>query len=187
MKAGAGYIDKGATISKCGRYRYRLWREWRLGTRALWHVIDGKWGGPKSCVFAMLNPSTADGEEDDPTIRRCVGFAKRWGYDRLEVINLFAYRTANPKILLAAGHADNPVGVENQEHVQAAIKNADVIICAWGCHGSHLGQDETFLGWLPEDAKITCLGLTADGHPRHPLYLPSTAKPVLFTMPRIFA
>ncbi len=87
------YIRKGATLSACGRYRYRLWREWRLHPKpALWDmwtdaagqpIVDGageQLGEPKACIFIMLNPSTADGDQDDPTIRRCVGFAKAWGF-----------------------------------------------------------------------------------------------------------
>lgn len=188
------YIAKGAAISPCERYRYRLWREWR-GTASdenwLWlegedgnRAVDGAGydlGWPKTCVFVMLNPSTADGEQDDPTIRRCVAFAKRLKFDRLEVINLFAHRATDPKALLALGHDDDPVGVDNQRHVASACRDAGLIVCAWGAHGKHLGQDETMLGWLSdEDAPIVALGLTKDGHPRHPLYLRSDAPIIPF-------
>lgn len=188
------YIDAGATISTCGRYRYRLWREWRLHPRpAHWDmwtderglpVVDGnghQLGTPKSCVFVMLNPSTADGKSDDPTIRRCVGFAKSWGYDRLEVVNIFAYRATNPRDLLALNHADDPVGWRNEEYVRQVIARhrLGVIVCAWGAHGGHLGQDETMLGWIGSLPRFA-LGLTAGGHPRHPLYVPYRAPLVAF-------
>lgn len=108
-----GYCSSGAIISACGKYRYKLWREWRSGKTDQWEmwtddvgapVLDGagvQLGEPKSCVFAMLNPSTADAEMDDPTIRRCVAFAKAWGYDRMEVVNLFAWRATDPKEVLS--------------------------------------------------------------------------------------
>jgi hypothetical protein len=181
------YIESGAEISPCGKYRYRLWREWR-GTHnpSNWWWYDGydgegkRLGEPKSCLFIMLNPSTADGERDDPTIRRCVGFAKAWNFERLEVVNLFAYRATQPAELFALNSAtDDPVGRENSEVIEDAAQRAGMIICAWGAHGGYLGQDETVLGWL-ENAKPYALGLTAQGHPRHPLYLPSKAVPAPF-------
>lgn len=183
---GDPYISKGATISADDKYRYVLWREWR-GTHKHenWHwtgTKDGagaEYGWPKPCVFIMLNPSTADGEKDDPTIRRCVAFAKAWGYERLEVVNLFAFRATNPKALLALGHNDDPVGVKNQDHVSQATSEAGIIIAAWGSHGSHLGQDETVRGWIPYDKPVHVLGLTKDLQPRHPLYLRSDSKPML--------
>lgn len=188
------YIRKGATLSACGRYRYRLWREWRLHPKpALWDmwtdaagqpIVDGageQLGEPKACIFIMLNPSTADGDQDDPTIRRCVGFAKAWGFDRLEVINLFAHRATDPKSLLALTHDDDPVGWENQTHVSRALTESPLgrLVCAWGAHGGHLQQDETMLGWLGDVPRVA-LGLTAEGHPRHPLYVPYSATPLPF-------
>lgn len=145
-------------------------------------VLDGagaQIGDPKRCVFVMLNPSTADGNEDDPTIRRCVNFAKQWGFDRLEVVNLFAYRATDPKQMLAVSPDIDPVGFENQAAVREALDHAGLIVCAWGAHGGHLGQDETMLGWIEADnwcdAPVVALGLTKDGHPRHPLYLRADA------------
>lgn len=176
------YIEAGAEISADGRYRYLLWREWR-GThdRANWRWFGGtdgagaELGDPKACLFIMLNPSTADGEVDDPTIRRCVGFAKAWKFERLEVVNLFAYRATKPRELFEVTPAeDDPVGWQNQEHVTQAAVDAGRIVCAWGAHGGYLGQDETLRGWLP-DVPIWALGLTAAGKPRHPLYAPANS------------
>jgi hypothetical protein len=180
------YIDKGAVISVDQRYRYLLWREWR-GT----HNPDNwRWlgasdgvghplGEPRSCVFVMLNPSTADAAVDDATIRKCVGFAKLWSYERLEVVNLFAYRATDPKTILRLNHDDDPVGPYNQAYFDHIIDSAGIIICAWGTHGAHLGQDETTLGWLG-DRRAFALALTKNGHPSHPLYIPYTTKPVRF-------
>jgi hypothetical protein len=174
------YIDAGTTISPDGRYRYLLWREWR-GTHdpENWRwlgAVDGAGhplGEPKSCLFIMLNPSTADGSQDDPTIRRCVAFASAWRFERLEVVNLFAFRAASPHDLLALGDVDDPVGPDNLSHVFGAAARAGRIVCAWGSHGGHLNQSETVLGWL-DDANSRsrfALGVTATGQPRHPLYV----------------
>lgn len=192
----ADYTDAGAIISACGKYRYRLWREWR-GVGEQWDMwtegdgspaLDGAGqpiGEPLSCVFVMLNPSTADGEQDDPTIRRCVGFAKRLGFDRLDVVNLFAYRATKPAELLRLNHGDEPWGIDNERQIARALDLAGMVVCAWGAHGGHLGQDETVLGWLDShnhrDAPVMALGLTNEGFPRHPLYLPSDAQPVPYS------
>lgn len=174
------YLYKGAQISGCEQYRYLLWREWR-GSGQHWRSWGGKDGAgseleePKSCLFVMLNPSTADGEQDDPTIRRCVGFAKRLGYDRLEVVNLFALRATDPAVVLEMTGTRDPIGPRNQEVIANAAFDAGVIICAWGVHGKHIGQDETVKGWLG-DRELYALGLTKDGSPRHPLYVRADAE-----------
>ncbi len=175
------YTHKGAIISPCGRYRFSLWREWRgSSNRKNWRWFgakDGKGqelGEPLSCVFVMLNPSTADAEQDDPTIRRCVGFAKALKFDRLEVVNLYAYRATNPKDLFAAGDAAHHY--ENQRHVEIAARNSGIINCAWGAHGDSF-QAETVRGWM-HTKKHFALGFTKNGHPKHPLYLPNGTKPI---------
>lgn len=171
------YLASGADISADGRHRYLLWREWRTpNSGAHWRWFgarDGngaRLGEPKSCLFIMLNPSTADADLDDPTIRRCVGFAKRENYDRAEVVNLFAYRATDPRALLALNHDDDPVGERNHDVIERAAERAGLIVCGWGAHGGHLGQDETVRGWLI-DYKLYSLGCTKAGHPKHPLYL----------------
>ena len=128
-------------------------------------------GEPKPCVFVMLNPSMADGAIDDPTIRKCVGFARRWSYERLEVVNLFAYRATQPRDLLTLPPNVDPVGPDNSEHFDDLIERAGIIVCAWGAHGAHLGQDETAHGWLRDKPRYALL-LTKDGHPGHPLRVP---------------
>lgn len=199
----SGYLNSGAKISPCGKYRYRLWREWRLGNSTQWDMwteddgspaLDGagaQIGEPLSCVFVMLNPSTADGEQDDPTIRRCVAYAKAWGYDRMEVVNLFAWRATDPKELLAVSADDDPVGFDNQEAIENAVFHAGLVVCAWGVTGCHLGQDETTLGWIADAVEIiadegrkievTALKRTKEGFPAHPLYLPAHLKPLPYS------
>lgn len=195
------YVDSGADISGCLRYRYWLWREWRgAATDENWSwftdddgepVLDGKGvaiGEPKTCVFVMLNPSTADGSADDATIRKCVAFAKAWCFDRIDVLNLFAYRATDPAALLALNDEADPVGPANLEAFETVLLNQPVgrIVCAWGVHGSHLGQDQTALGWIAgiesrfRALSIFALGLTKDGQPKHPLYLPRNTPLVPF-------
>lgn len=179
------YTESGADISADGKFRYILWREWRgVAPHENWRWFGAKDGNgaelgePKSCLFIMLNPSTADADKDDPTIRRCVAFAKRFGFDRLEVVNLFAFRATDPKEILGMTGGGDPIGPRNQEVIEIAAGDAGLIICAWGTHGSHIGQDETVIGWL-DGKEAYVLGRSKEGHPRHPLYLKSDAPLML--------
>lgn len=144
----------GAIISECGRYRYMLKRVW---------------GDEPLLPFCMLNPSTADAEQDDPTIRRCIGFSKREGYGGIIVVNLYAFRATNPKDMQAAPF---PFGPDNHRHlteVAEAAKLYDVpIVCAWGANdrGETVKQIFRQVG-----VRTVCLGKTKDGSPRHPLYV----------------
>jgi hypothetical protein len=183
------YVNAGARLSGCGVYRYSLWREWR-GTHdpKNWRWWGGKDGAgadlgePKTCLFVMLNPSTADGEKDDATIRRCVGFAKAWKFERLEVVNLFAFRATKPRDVLAfQNQRGDIIGWENSTLVARAAREAGMIVCAWGANVNNLDpmrdHVETVRGWLG-DRPHYALGFTKDGHPRHPLYVPLDAQPV---------
>jgi hypothetical protein len=183
------YIAAGARISSCGIYRYSLWREWR-GTHHPnnWRWLGGKdgagaqFGEPKTCLFVMLNPSTADGEKDDATIRRCVGFAKAWKFERLEVVNLFAYRATKPRdVLKLQNERFDIIGWKNSELVAEASLDAGLIVCAWGSNVESFDPTrdhvETVRGWLGSKPQFA-LGFTKDGHPRHPLYAPASAMPV---------
>ena len=153
--------SSGAVLSPCGRYRYRLSRSW---------------GRRLPVVFIMLNPSTADAHEDDPTIRRCIGFARRWNCGGLIVVNLFAYRATSPKDLFAAA---DPVGLDNLKHVLQAVHDGGQFpICAWGAQDMKVIRClRQFMTPCPD---LMCLGTTKGGHPRHPLYLPKTAELQLF-------
>lgn len=174
------YIDCGAVVSS--RYRYELHREWRGSHNPdNWIWMHADQGVPKSCVFIMLNPSTADGEVDDPTIRKCVGFSRLWKYEKMVVVNLFAYRAVYPKELRIVG---DPVGPRNAHHVRAALETAGLVVCAWGGSGGLYRQDQTMMGWLDAvGVEPVCLGLTDAGKPRHPLYLPYSTKPIRFNPP----
>lgn len=105
----------GAVLSSCGRYRYRLGRQFGLGDR--------------NVVFVGVNPSTADATVDDPTVRKWIGFAKRWELDRIEVVNLFAYRATDVRALAEAA---DPVGPENDAYLRAALAGAELVVPCWG-------------------------------------------------------
>jgi hypothetical protein len=116
-------------------------------------------------LFVMLNPSTADALVDDPTIRRCIGFAQREGMGALEVVNVFAFKATDPKAMFGAGR--DIVGPDNREHARWAVAQASRVVVAWGAHP---------VGSSPIPAVIAhanrwCLGVTKDGSPRHPLYV----------------
>ncbi|MFE0207053.1 DUF1643 domain-containing protein [Streptomyces sp. NPDC058985] len=124
-------------------------------------------------VYVMLNPSTADALTDDPTIRRCRGFARREGAGGLVVVNLFALRSTDPRALTR--HPD-PVGPHNNAFIRQAVSGAHRVIAAWGAAGVQDGRGEAVTGLLrARGAAVYCLGWTATGQPRHPLYLPSAA------------
>lgn len=132
---------------------------------------------PNYVMFIGLNPSTADEKEDDNTIRRCIDYAKQWGYGALCMANLFAFKATKPKDMKAATH---PVGLENDKWLVRCSKEADIIIAAWGADGGYLGRDEEVLKIIKG---VMCLGITKEGKPRHPLFLKKTAKPETYYFP----
>jgi len=153
----------GATYSPCGLYRYRLWRDWSGGGTLLW---------------VMLNPSTADHlGNNDPTIERCERRARAWGYGRVEIVNLFALKATDPKLLRAAS---DPVGPRNDRAILKASGAADLILCAWGVHGRLGGRAASVLKLL-EGRTLSCLGVNRSGEPAHPLYLPYARMPVPYS------
>lgn len=152
----------GASFDADKVYRYHLWR--RLGC-----------GGV--VTFVMLNPSTADADHDDPTIRRCMGFVRSWGYGHLNVVNLFAYRATSPADL---AKAVDPVGDGNDIVIDAFARSSNLMIAAWGCHGILQGRDKTVLELLRGIGPVHHLGLTRGGHPRHPLYIRADTQPILW-------
>ena len=162
MKMQADIVDHGATFSECRRYRYLLWRGWSTGRPAV--------------AFVGLNPSTADGEEDDPTIRKCVTFARAWGFGRVFVLNVFAWRATESLRLLGV---EDPVGRENDATIAATVRAAACVVMAWGRFPrlrSILGDRVVVVRrLLREHARDAGhLGLNGDGSPRHPLYLKGT-------------
>ena len=145
-----------ALFSPDHTYRYLLTRTWADGPTILW---------------LMLNPSTADEHVDDPTIRRCIAFSRAWGYGAMTAVNLFALRTPDPGPLRR--HQD-PIGPENDAHIAAAAARAGQIIAAWGAFPFAADQGRALDVLLSRS--LHCLGCTASGAPRHPLYAPSTAR-----------
>lgn len=150
-------MTKTAIISPCGRYRYNLTRQWQASCFSL--------------PFVMLNPSTADADLDDPTIRRCMAFARRDGYGGISVFNLFALRATDPAELRKTS---DPFGPENRKHLaELAIRAADFrvpIVCAWGT-GGWLADTALIHLLANSGAELLCLGTTQAGHPKHPLYI----------------
>lgn len=146
-------------FSPCRRFRYTLWREWI--------------GGEGYAMFIGLNPSTADEIRDDPTIRRCIAYAKSWGFSGYCMTNLFAFRATDPYVML---RHESPVGEENDSWILRCAERASVIVAAWGTHGSWRGRDVEVRTLLR--GRLSCLQLTKDGYPGHPLYLPKTLTPI---------
>lgn len=153
-------IRSHAAISPDGQYRYVLHRRWGVGPIA---------------TFIMLNPSTADGRTDDPTIRRCVGYARRFGCAALTVLNLYAYRATNPRRLRTVA---DPIGPLNDDHLtrdaRIAASAGLPLVAAWGAHADPARVAAVLA--LPGMGALQALGVTKQGAPRHPLYLPADAQ-----------
>lgn len=131
-------------------------------------------------MFVGLNPSTADETTDDPTLRRCIGFARDWGFGQLCMTNLFAWRETDPDRLPRPG----AVGPLNDRHLLRCASRAGEIVAAWGAHPAGNGRAAEVLRLLDGAGKsLSCLGRTRDGSPRHPLYLRKTAARELFRVP----
>ena len=145
-------MRRSANFSRCRQYRYALWRYWR--DDAPFVLIIG------------LNPSTADQHKDDPTIRRCIGFARDWGFGGLCVANLFAYRATYPTDLFAA---PDPVGPHSDRWLRKLSRQADMVVAAWGNDGSYEQRDKEVVSYL---SALKVIRLNKAGQPAHPLYLP---------------
>lgn len=165
-------VRKSASLSVCGNYRYRLTRYWGPG-----YMLP----------FVMLNPSTADAEIDDPTIRRCMGFARRENAGGVIVVNLYALRSPSPAKL---GQVSDPLGPENfnvlNDMAAAAVETNISIVCAWGSSRWAInGKAKITIHHLQcAGARLVCLGTTKDGHPRHPLYVAGDQSLVPFPTQR---
>ena len=150
-------MKQDAVISNCERYRYLLRRSWNdRRMRAL---------------FIMLNPSTADAEIDDPTIRSCIRLMKALGFGSLEVINLYGWRTTDPSVLTTV---QDPVGPDNDRIAKGAINRCDILICAWGAHVAATQRVAPMLNMVRGvRPAVFCFGETRNGSPKHPLYIKS--------------
>jgi hypothetical protein len=148
---------KSATLSDCRTYRYSLSRTWDNSKAYV--------------LFIGLNPSTADENKDDPTIRRCIDYAKSWGFGGLKMVNLFAYRATLPSDLKKA---DFPIGVDNDKHIKELSSSASITIVAWSNDGSYLNRDKEVLELIKNPM---CLNINKSGQPSHPLYQKKDLKP----------
>lgn len=148
-------IKSSAVISECGRFRYALTRRWGSGPMAL---------------FIMLNPSTADASKNDPTIRRCIGFARREGCGGLRVENLFGFRATDPDIMFRDAHTS--IGAADRYIREAAQERDGPVIVAWGADSRAVKRGRAVGGLLTSlDIDPVCLGLSKSGAPKHPLYI----------------
>lgn len=159
ITASPGLSANTATISPCGQYRYTLSRE-----TGLLYPETG------SALFIMLNPSTADASLDDPTIRRCIGFAKTWGCPGLTVANLYALRSTNPNHLW---QHDDPVGPDNDHWLRNLASEFEDVVCAWGANAKPGRVQDVVEILTYAGARLWCLGATKSGAPKHPLYIKS--------------
>jgi len=162
------HIERSAEISDCGMYRWWL--------RRTWQVVNGK----GTCCFIMLNPSTADGNVDDPTIRRCIGFAKTWGYGTLMVRNLFPWRATDPAVLRGKTKSMITGGHRGDIELMSAM-SSDLVVAAWGADvpGFRDIDAKAIFRKHPEKV-IHCLGTTKHGCPRHPLYVRADQLPLVY-------
>lgn len=193
-------MTRQTIFSPCRRYRYTLWREWGELIFLEDPHLDYHLGRSDQYVqFIGLNPSTADETQDDPTVRRCIDFAKRWGFGALCMTNAFAWRDTDPK---AMKQADWPEGeMRPSVHPLASVWDMDVktfidwniyfllksargaglVVAAWGTHGKHVARHWTLISELERvGIDLHCLGVNADGTPKHPLYLAKNLLPVPF-------
>jgi len=158
---------KTATIE--GEYRYLLTRRW-------FDFFNGE--APHLVCFIMLNPSTADAEFDDATITRCINYAKLWGYNGIQVVNLFGLRSRMPSVLYT--HPD-PIGPLNDQYILTSMQECSLVVAAWGIHGEYQSRGEVVRN-ICKNRKIYCLSITKEGHPAHPLYLKKILQPTEWKM-----
>lgn len=159
---------RGALFSPCRQYRYLLWRTWDASKPAL--------------CFIMLNPSTADAENNDPTVERCQRRAVTSGFGAVHVLNVFAFRTTDPEDMKKES---DPVGPENDGYIARAAASAKAngaqLVAAWGHHAQFMDREKHVLKIFRHfDVDLYCLGVTMAGYPRHPLYVGYETKPVIF-------
>lgn len=150
-------MKKSAIISECKKYRYEIRRIWDESK---------PW-----VLFICLNPSTADGQKDDQTLRRCISYARRWGYGGVVIANLFAYRATDSSELYTV---DDPVGPDNDYYLKSLTTQTAEIVCAWGNEGGYKNRDSEVLQLLTEPK---CLIKLKSGNPGHPLYLRKDLNP----------
>lgn len=158
-----------AEFSPDETYRYTLTRQWDSGKRVAW---------------LMFNPSTATLTLDDPTIRKCIGFSKRWGYARLVILNLYAIRSTDPRAVKRMGFS--AIGPENNFWIEKSLEDCEELICSWGCSqhvpdiNARVATVKSMIEKNYPNLPMRCLGYKKDGHPRHPLMIPYEMQRVQF-------
>ena len=170
-------MQRSAVFSPDGRYRYRLDRSWGPGKRALW---------------CCLNPSTAGAEVDDPSVRKMIGFTKRWcmpktvpgDFGSLVVVNMWGRKGTDWRVLLEP----DPSGEDNWMHIREALIESHFVIAAWGAHAPHVPgfrayKDNVMNNLLCTGLPVWCLGTSVTGQPRHPLMLPYSAELRPYALP----
>ncbi|MBB5188721.1 hypothetical protein HNQ57_003012 [Zhongshania antarctica] len=157
MEISEKLLKKDAKLSECRKYRFALWRIWD----------DSK----PHVMFIGLNPSTANETEDDPTLTRCINYAKSWGFGGVCMANLFAFRATAPEDMLTAC---DPVGHENDKWLIKLSGKAGLVVAAWGNTGCHIGRSHQVKQLLPN---LHCLKMNKSGEPAHPLYQKSNLLP----------
>ena len=166
MLTTLGTENAGAVFSPCQQYRYQLWRRISRAKRSI--------------LWLMLNPSTADHEQLDPTVTRCYRYSQQWRYGHFLVANIFAFRATAPKDMYAA---KDPVGPANNEAILQYAEQANLIMLGWGNHGCHLQRSKDVLTLLRSagySQKLHCLKINNSGEPCHPLYLRADLKPIAY-------
>jgi len=166
-------------FSPCRRYRYVLIREWETC-----EPVEPKLPGSFLLVIG-LNPSTADETQNDPTITRCIGFARKWGFRKLVMMNIFAFRATQP---WAMKNQKNPIGAVNDlrllEIGRHCHARGGIVLAAWGTHGAHGDRGSVVQVMMAQaDVPLFCLGRTSRGHPKHPLYVAGDTQPIPFAFP----
>lgn len=157
--SSVGDFASGAVIDHTERFRYQLWRTWDPNKERL--------------LWVMLNPSTADHTNNDPTIRKCIGFAKLWGYGSIEVVNLFALRSREPRNLVTTS---DRIGEWNDTAISRAVARAGCVVAAWGAPSWPFVSSRALEVEAELPGTVYCLGRTNHGHPKHPLF-PAYATP----------
>lgn len=151
-------------------YRYTLWREWDS-------IFTDFAEKHKYVNFICLNPSTADEHRDDPTMRKCMKFARAWGFDAMCVTNIFAYRSTDPE---GMKRHPAPVGPDNDAHIASVARDADMVIASWSQYAGHLNRSREvreILKGVGNPVYYLRMGTGKAPEPYHPLYLPDSTTP----------
>ncbi len=164
-------VKRSANFSPCRTWRYTLHRSW--ADKPLFGPVS-----PGIVMFIGLNPSTADEVTNDPTVRRCIGFARAWGYSSFIMTNIFAFRATYPRDMKAA---HDPVGPDNDKWLIECAREAALVVAAWGNDGAYRDRSRQVVEMMEgAGVQLMCLRMTKAGEAEHPLYLPGKLRPTPF-------